>query len=39
MPKKAIEISINRCEGTIGLTITENTQLVQAFRERNAVEV
>jgi len=37
--KKAVKISINRCEGTIGLTITENTQLVQAFRERNAVEV
>jgi len=37
--KKALEISIIRCEGTIGLTITENTQLIQAFRERNAVEV
>jgi len=37
--KKALEISINRCEGTIGLTITENTQLVQAFRELNAAEV
>jgi hypothetical protein len=37
--KKAVKISIIRCEGTIGLTITENTQLVQAFRERNAAEV
>jgi len=36
--KKAVEISIIRCEG-IGLSITENTQLVQAFRERNAAEV
>ncbi|KHD05510.1 hypothetical protein PN36_33280 [Candidatus Thiomargarita nelsonii] len=37
--KKALEISIIRCEGTIGLTITENTQLVQAFRSRKAAEV
>jgi hypothetical protein len=35
---QALEISIIRTEKIIGLTINENTQLVQAFREMNATE-
>ncbi|MCK5523155.1 MAG: zeta toxin family protein [Thiomargarita sp.] len=37
--KSAVKASIMRFEETIGLSITENTQLIQAFRDRNAVEV
>jgi len=37
--KSAVEASLMRFEETIGLSITENTQLIQAFWDRNAEEV
>ncbi|OAD19598.1 hypothetical protein THIOM_004752 [Candidatus Thiomargarita nelsonii] len=37
--RKAVEITLIRCERTIGLSISENVELIQAFRERNAEEV